>query len=455
MKTKLKNSITTSLIITHVLILILCMPYACSNDKIKDNKIVVDLNKTKNDSIAFNERYSMIPFSSIRDKYPEYYERILEQYNKPEFDSLIISTFNTVGDNFRYKLYKDNFIGINEFEKLDIDTLSEQINKSQIQLNVGSFFTGNKHIIKADLNNNYDFSDDNSFYFDKDFRFGAKDINIIEKLPELEFKFWQAHNNDIVRFSRKIKIYPSYDEIKDEPMMLMTLEDFWKGVISVDKNKYDFAVQGFNSKYFIVYIKPRSNKFYSKKPIFNYNYSYKLKDTIELDKKLYVLDSVKGDLTKLYLKPINLEYKDFSSDKKGYQIHNVEINGLHGSRNDILELIKESDYTLIDFWGTWCKPCLKVTPYLKEIHKKYTKQLKIISIAYDNDTISVRNYVKNKNMDWFHSIESRNNRRVISKLSITRFPTFILLNSEGIIVKRVYGLEGLKKIERKLQTLCE
>lgn len=48
-------------------------------------------------------------------------------------------------------------------------------------------------------------------------------------------------------------------------------------------------------------------------------------------------------------------------------------------------LTQQSDTTfIINFWATWCKPCVTELPYFEEIHKKYeTKNVKILLISMD------------------------------------------------------------------------
>ncbi len=50
-----------------------------------------------------------------------------------------------------------------------------------------------------------------------------------------------------------------------------------------------------------------------------------------------------------------------------------------------LESLLEKGPVLVDFWATWCKPCLKELPYLQRIHEKYAKQgLQVVAPTIDS-----------------------------------------------------------------------
>jgi hypothetical protein len=57
----------------------------------------------------------------------------------------------------------------------------------------------------------------------------------------------------------------------------------------------------------------------------------------------------------------------------------TDVNGKKLSLSDF-----KGNYVLLDFWASWCVPCRKFTPHLKELYKKYhSKGLQIIAVACD------------------------------------------------------------------------
>ena len=98
----------------------------------------------------------------------------------------------------------------------------------------------------------------------------------------------------------------------------------------------------------------------------------------------------------------------------------------------------EGKVVLFDFWGTWCAPCRAAIPHLKTLSKRRGKQpFEIVSVSSDKDAQTVRSFVEAEGMDWPQIWEEE--RELISKLQVTSYPTYILVNHKGEIVLRESG----------------
>ena len=64
--------------------------------------------------------------------------------------------------------------------------------------------------------------------------------------------------------------------------------------------------------------------------------------------------------------------------------------------------IDKSRITVIDFWSTWCTPCIASFPHLTSIQKSFQKKVQIIAVS-DESEINVANFLKKKNfsLDFF------------------------------------------------------
>lgn len=110
---------------------------------------------------------------------------------------------------------------------------------------------------------------------------------------------------------------------------------------------------------------------------------------------------------------------------------------------------------LIEFWATWCGPCKRVTPKLKELYKKYkdNKDFVMVSIALDEKN-AVKNYVKEKELEWIQVVPDGGWSADAAKdFGVNGVPTAFLIDKDGILRERLHP--GNEELENKLQELLK
>jgi len=94
----------------------------------------------------------------------------------------------------------------------------------------------------------------------------------------------------------------------------------------------------------------------------------------------------------------------------------------------------------LDFWGTWCPPCVASLPGLRDLNKKYAKEgsFVMISVSSDGDEEKWKTFVVKEKMVWPQYLDR--DHKVQRSFAISAFPTYILLDAEGVIKYRAVGM---------------
>ncbi len=95
---------------------------------------------------------------------------------------------------------------------------------------------------------------------------------------------------------------------------------------------------------------------------------------------------------------------------------------------------------VLDFWGTWCGPCVASVPGLRDLNKKYSKEnsFVMISVSSDSDEDKWKDFIAKEKMVWLQFLDREHS--IQRAFAIHAFPTYIVLDHEGIIRYRSIGM---------------
>jgi len=117
--------------------------------------------------------------------------------------------------------------------------------------------------------------------------------------------------------------------------------------------------------------------------------------------------------------------------KKGNSASQFSANDINGNKVT-LSSFKNKKYVLLDFWATWCVPCIKAMPLLSNLREKYSEELEIISIAYPTNISQVKDLIAKQKMNW---INIYNDISLINSYGgMGAIPKLILIEKSGKII---------------------
>ena len=91
---------------------------------------------------------------------------------------------------------------------------------------------------------------------------------------------------------------------------------------------------------------------------------------------------------------------------------------------------------LLDFWATWCPPCLKEMPGLHEIYSRFNdKGFEILSLSADEFAGDVTEFRQTKwEMPWKHAFLQNGEHPIIEAYDVVAYPTAYLIDENGKIL---------------------
>lgn len=91
-------------------------------------------------------------------------------------------------------------------------------------------------------------------------------------------------------------------------------------------------------------------------------------------------------------------YAAIEATAEGEAFTDFEVDGVKFS-----DFVGKGKYILVDFWASWCGPCIGSMPMMKELYNKYSDQgLQIIGLSLDSDHDAWVNAIKRHNLPWIH-----------------------------------------------------
>ena len=149
------------------------------------------------------------------------------------------------------------------------------------------------------------------------------------------------------------------------------------------------------------------------------------------------------------------EEEDKKNDLRGQLIGqkytDFELFTQDKSTKKLSDYVGKSEFLLIDFWGSYCSPCIRKVPKRKAIYDKYKDRgFQIISISFDNRLEQWQEVINKVDAPWIHLSDLKGGKSPLKETyHIPCVPYSILLDKEGTIIDVLVQESILKEILEK------
>jgi thiol-disulfide isomerase/thioredoxin len=418
-----------------IFLLLLSQNSVCQNIKIIMNT------QTGNGPFS-GAAYSLILRNSDLYKFPS------KSITKYIIERVSFQKEKKICEDFRQgMLSKEEFESyIPEYPLLPVLLKTNRQTKHFLDVFVGEI-DANYRVIIVDKDRDADFTNDYVYKIEGNFNLKMRENkNAMKSIPTLEISYEYDNGIKPQWVKTNILINPfktaliSSIPIENELPLLIQSNQFKKGIFKLNNKDYTVAVTNndISAEYkperaeFLIF-KPNEDD--TKKNDSNLLF-FKMNDKIKIENSTFILSKISSFGDTLFLTK--------SSDSTLYGIH----TGDYVSQSLLKNWIEKDKYLLIDFWGTWCAPCIESLPELGSLYKKLNKdKIQLLSVASKSDSVKMKKIIKKYNMSWLHKSENVtvNDNGFVNTLRVTVFPTLILIAPDGQIIERKNSITEIKK----------
>lgn len=164
-----------------------------------------------------------------------------------------------------------------------------------------------------------------------------------------------------------------------------------------------------------------------------------LRSQIEDDEAIAIFKAFDEQLQDYrYYQEVATRVKGIEATLIGKTIKNFKTNATFSGDAFEFDSLK-GNYVLIDFWGTWCGPCIEEMPKVKEYQEKHKDKLTVLGINQGDTKEKIHKFITPNGYNWTHLMDGKGDANFVFKFNVAGFPTKFIVDPKGKILHRFIG----------------
>lgn len=150
------------------------------------------------------------------------------------------------------------------------------------------------------------------------------------------------------------------------------------------------------------------------------------------------------------LKRLRASVEGWKRQQPGVMFTDIELADTAGVQHKLSEYVGKGNYVLIDFWASWCGPCMREMPQVKALYDKYhSKGFDIVGLSFDREHKNWVGAIKRKGLNWHHLSDLKYWDTIAGRTyGVNSIPATLLIGPDGkIVAANLHGEELAAKLK--------